>query len=226
MFEILALEPDENGNHCRIAALDSSGRSDVIEFARSEGVCSTCSGTGTITQGFTATIMGTLYFGTSPPTLMVSQILPTNAYCPSSHSTVPDPSLITCSSGGNLPAISAHEFLMLSSWGFLLPLGVLSAHFLRHRKNGLWFKIHRAVQNIGLLLATAGFIVAVINFDVFQGASPSSLAHGIIGVCVMSLGWYQPLNALLRPHATSPREAKSTARRRWELFHKCSGSLP
>jgi hypothetical protein len=107
---------------------------------------------------------------------------------------------------------------MMLSWGFLLPLGVVCAHFLRHRENALWFKLHRIIQSLGLVLAIAGFSVALANFHVFDaGASVRSTAHGSMGVLVMLLGVLQPVNAFFRPHHEEP------GRRKWELLHKGSG---
>jgi O-antigen/teichoic acid export membrane protein len=110
---------------------------------------------------------------------------------------------------------------MLLSWGLLLPLGVLSARFLRHRKDALWFKLHRVLQVCGLVLALAGFAVALASFSVFSGgASAGSLAHGCLGAFVMTLGLLQPVNAWFRPHADAE---KTAARKRWEILHKGSG---
>ena len=49
--------------------------------------------------------------------------------------------------------------------------------------------------------------------------------HEVLGVLVMVLGWLQPLNALLRPHAPNRKEgeAKSTLRLAWEVAHKSLG---
>ena len=99
---------------------------------------------------------------------------------------------------------------MLLSWGFLLPSGVIAAHFLRHR-GPVWFKIHRAVQVTGLVLATIGWAIALARFDVFgRGFNPSSL-HGGLGMTVMVLGLLQPINAFFRPHP----EPKTRARDIW-----------
>ena len=102
---------------------------------------------------------------------------------------------------------------MLLSWGFLLPAGVIAAHFLRHRKP-LWFKIHRAVQMTGLVLATIGWVIALTQFEVFgQGVNVSSL-HGGLGMIVMVLGLLQPINAFFRPHP----EPKTRKRDIWGAY--------
>ena len=53
-----------------------------------------------------------------------------------------------------------HGGLMLVSWGTLLPAGVVAAGC-RHVVGERWFKLHRAVNVLGLLLAIAGWAVAV-----------------------------------------------------------------
>jgi len=120
----------------------------------------------------------------------------------------------------------AHASLMMVSWGFLLPSGTILAKFYKHRPDGLWFKLHRGIQVLGLLLAVVGWIIALMNFNVFKDYGQRNYQHGICGMIVMILGLLQPLNALLRPHAPeSPEDAKSKKRVLWEIWHKASGWL-
>lgn len=117
-----------------------------------------------------------------------------------------------------------HASLMMVSWGFLLPSGTLLAKFYKHRPDGLWFKLHRGIQVLGLLLAVIGWIIALINFNVFKDYGFRNFQHGICGMVVMILGLLQPLNALIRPHGPkTPEEAKTTKRFLWEIWHKASG---
>jgi len=129
------------------------------------------------------------------------------------------------SSGVSLRTIHfLHGSLMMASWGFLLPSGTLLAKFYKHRPDGLWFKLHRGIQMLGLLLAVIGWIIALVNFNVFLDVGFRNYQHGICGMVVMILGILQPLNALIRPHAPeSEAEAKSTKRVVWEIWHKSSG---
>jgi len=118
----------------------------------------------------------------------------------------------------------AHGSLMILGWGFLLPAGTLIAKFFKHRPNGLWFKLHRGGQMLGLTLALIAFIIAVTNFNVFGDVGLISYYHGICGMVVMILGLLQPLNAFTRPHLPeSPNEEKSKKRVAWEVWHKSSG---
>ncbi len=116
-----------------------------------------------------------------------------------------------------------HASLMMVAWGFLLPSGTLVAKFYKHRPDGLWFKLHRGIQMLGLLLALIGWIIALINFNVFKDVGFRNYQHGICGMVVMILGILQPLNALIRPHAPENGEEITTKRFLWELWHKTSG---
>jgi len=116
-----------------------------------------------------------------------------------------------------------HGILMMVAWGFLLPSGTLLAKFYKHRPDGLWFKLHRGIQTLGLLLALTGWIIALKNFNVFKDVGFHNYRHGICGMVVMILGILQPLNALIRPHAPEGDEEKTTTRFLWEIWHKSSG---
>ena len=47
------------------------------------------------------------------------------------------------------------------------------------------------LQILGLLLTIVGIIIAFVNFD-----TPSNLAHRNIGITVLTIGFFQPLNAV------------------------------
>ena len=124
-----------------------------------------------------------------------------------------------------------HGLLMIFGVGFLMPVGVLSARFLKHR-GGLWFRLHKTFQLAGLLFATAGFIMAVTNFNVFQDdTSSTSFHHGLLGVTVFTLLLLQPLVAWFRPEkntvyaADAGPPSNSLQRTRWEWFHKGMGYI-
>jgi protein-S-isoprenylcysteine O-methyltransferase Ste14 len=117
---------------------------------------------------------------------------------------------------------------MMTSWGVLLPTGVIIARLAKHKKpDGIWFKIHRALQVSGLVLALAGWVVALVQFDVFGAGIKDNISyvHGLLGSMVMALGLLQPLNAFIRPHAPAPGDSapKTVTRVVWEYVHKGSG---
>lgn len=112
----------------------------------------------------------------------------------------------------------AHGVLMTLSWGILLPLGVTIARFARGQ-GPIWFKLHRAIQVTGLLLAAGAFVCAVLMVQV---AKFSALPHATLGIAITAMGLQQPLNAYFRPHKV-PGQPKSRLRLGWELLHKNVG---
>jgi len=219
-FEVL-IDPEVSGEsiYCRAYELDDNGNDMIIEFAREIGSCSTCSSSGTLNAGFRATILGTL---SGERTLQVSQVLSDSEGCPDGM-VLPETGL-NCESGSQQTAIILHGFCMVISWGFLLPVGVLSARFLKHRPDGFWFKIHRPMQIGGIVIAIIGMIIALTTFDVFIDLNLSFI-HGVIGLVTMALGVFQPINAYFRPHVPKAGEPRETKRFIWEILHKTSGYI-
>ena len=132
-----------------------------------------------------------------------------------------------------------HGIFMLLGFGLLMPMGAIAARLLKHRPNNLWFRIHRGIQLLGLLLGLIGFSIAILNFDVFAPERKGDMGykHGCLGVTAMVLALLQPINAFFRPkkaldssttgvdpvYANSARS--SSKRWKWELAHKCFGYL-
>ncbi|CAM9833882.1 unnamed protein product, partial [Choristocarpus tenellus] len=50
---------------------------------------------------------------------------------------------------------------MTLGWGVLMPLGVITARFARP-KNAWWFKAHRAMMLMALVMALVGLALAVV----------------------------------------------------------------
>lgn len=235
-FEVL-IDPGENSKctsddgttlYSRGFTLDDNGRSKVVSLAKEIGICNTDCVGDKIEFGFRATVYGEVVEGTgssnTPPTLAVSRIEEsTSAGCGNETMTGMD----TCitASGGLMNVIYAHAGLMFTSWGMLLPLGVVIAKFGKHRPNDQWYQLHRAIQVVGLILATIGWIIALRNFNVFGDVGMKNYYHGIFGSVTMTLGLLQPINAFLRPHTPEEGEEKSVARNAWEILHKTSGYL-
>mmetsp|Transcript_11713 Transcript_11713/g.21339 ORF Transcript_11713/g.21339 Transcript_11713/m.21339 type:complete len:342 (+) Transcript_11713:52-1077(+) len=223
-FEMLK-DPEESGGvYCRAYELDAGGNDLTLQLGRSEGTsCSTCEGDGSIVKGLRVRVVGTSG-GVGEDGVEVLNVasvdLATEGGC-DGYGGETVPSNLLCEGGGQRGFVVAHGTLMMLSWGFLLPLGVISARFLKHRQpKGYWFKLHRAIQCTGLLLAVAGFLIAITQFDVFtaEGVNISKI-HGTCGVITMALGILQPINAYFRPHP----EPASEKRVLWEKLHKNSG---
>jgi len=229
-FELLERDPNQAGVHCRSFVLDSLGKSQVVAQARALGAtprCTTCTGGGSLQVGYSATVIGTVGTGT-PPLFTVQQpdgVQPYGTTCAQlGMPNATSQNTTECTTGGSLMNYhNAHGSLMLISWGLVLPSGVLVARFLRHR-DPLWFHLHYSIQSLGLAMALIGWAVALSQFSVLE--TPGWFAakiHATLGCVTMALGLFQPINALLRPHKEKSGEAKSSARRAWELFHKASG---
>lgn len=227
-FELLLDPVAPDKTHCRAYILDDTGNGLVIEHARLVGDCQTCGSSGMQDKGYRATVTGTISDTAGKnPVLSVTSVEDSSVGCPGG-ATVPSPEHLDCSSGEDQNWAVIHGSLMLASWGILLPTGVIMARLFKHKKpDGVWFKIHKTLQMSGLLLALAGWTIALVRFDVFSAGikDNSSYVHGLVGSLVMSLGLLQPFNAFIRPHAPAADDPapKSGTRVAWEYVHKGSG---
>ena len=117
-------------------------------------------------------------------------------------------------------ALYAHGILMILGWSLLFPVGILFSRFGREclKTNGRWFKLHRAVQSLGLV-ATCVALIVMIAYHHGTDEDHFSTTHGKVGLALMIVAVCQPLNALLRPHP----KPKTTPRLVWEVVHKTCG---
>lgn len=220
-YEVLAPAPTGT-DFCRAYKLDQAGNDMVIANARAIGMCSTC--TGTQMNDYAVTIKGTIPDNPGVlPVLSVTSVESAGAGCPPGTVTVPPAAQLLCESGAAQPWQVAHGSLMLLSWGFLLPTGVVCARYLKHRPGGFWFKIHKPLQIAGLVIAICGWSIALSQFDVFATKQGTGFIHGVVGMLVMTLGILQPINAFFRPHPAEEGKPVSPWRHTWELLHKGSG---
>ena len=127
----------------------------------------------------------------------------------------------TGASGPTQSQRDAHGALMVFGWGILIPIGIIVASGLKHL-GPIWFQLHRAIQLVGLVFALASFILALMLFNVTGTDTPLG-RHRVIGIAVMSVGLFQPLNAFIRPHAPDPSKPKSPIRSGWEVLHRGTG---
>jgi uncharacterized membrane protein len=129
--------------------------------------------------------------------------------------------------GSSAPGVLiAHFVLMLIAYALLFPLGVAVAATGRRTPEaatGAWLTAHRRVQSAGLL-AMLGGLACAIAFADSRGAHFKT-SHTFVGIAVVALTAVQPLMAAARPHPPQEGEAKSDARRNWELAHKLIGTL-
>lgn len=232
-FTILVPNPSGSPAYAVGLTLDDFGKQKSIEAARATGICSTCKGGGSLKHGFRGVFFGSITqqaTGSEPAVFSVKNVTvsplahnpngPSNG-CPNGSDNL-NLTLFTQSGAFKKPSI-AHGSLMIIGWGFLLPTGVASARLLKHRPNALWFKIHRIVQVLGLVVAICGWGIALAEFSVFGSPGTDPYNHGVLGMTVMVLGLLQPLNAFFRPHPADEGERKPVKRLLWEILHKASG---
>lgn len=200
---------------------------ELIAYAKVVGIC-TDGCVGTQKAGLKAAVTGTLVdlgSGGVPATIDILSV--TNTTCVATNGVITAFNIPNFSTeeGSLVKVILIHGSLMLIGWGFLLPLGSVIAKFFKHRPDGLWFKIHKSVQCVGLLLVTVSFIIILNYSNALADKESSTLRypHAVMGVTTMVLGYLQPLNAVFRPHATKEGEEKSSARAVWEILHKGLG---
>lgn len=245
-FEVLVDPPSAGEKYKRGLRLDPDSQQKAISLAKSVGSCTDCTATDGHVLGFRAAMKATIVDlnkddASIPPIIQIEDIQDTTAYtgdespCQAFFGMENLNDKLSAASanrfefGVNPPVNNlqriylTHGILMMVSWGFLLPSGTLIAKFYKHRPDGLWFKMHRAIQSLGLLCAIIGWSLALHNFNVFKDFGFVSFRHGICGMVVMVLGLLQPLNALIRPHGPEGDEPKSTKRKAWEIWHKSSG---
>jgi hypothetical protein len=182
--------------------LDDDTKNRIIDLARSVGSCSTCDNRQGLIEGFRAALNATvLDLGSSsvPPLISATEIRQSelgNSIC--AQLAVEDnstdtgnvvsrnpPVRITASGSDLQKKYYAHASLMLIGWGWLLPSGTIFARLFKHRPDGLWFKIHRVLQTVGLLFAIVGWVST--SFDVFI----LCLSGKVVLLCLIQLLVYQ-----------------------------------
>lgn len=118
-----------------------------------------------------------------------------------------------------------HGSLMVSAWGFFVPLGIIWA--LRRNHTGSWFQMHKLLTSLGLFLTLVGFVLPIIVYN--QGISHVFLSstHGKFGMVVVSLAMVHVVLAIGRPSKNDSREQVCgvSLRRCWEIAHRLTGPL-
>jgi len=243
-FEVLIDPMEGSSMYSRGFRMTETSKAKMIDLAQSVGSCSTCvNGYNSfmLRKGFRAVMKATIVdlslTSDSPPIIEIMEMADSSSmssdFCKTQFNMTnvvadlgANSTLFTVGVESNLRDVQiAHASLMLASWGFLLPLGAMIARFFKHRPNGSWFNIHRTCQIVGLIFAVIGWIIALRNFDVFTDIGYNNYRHGVCGMVTMVMGLLQPLNALIRPHATKEGDIRTTKRLVWEVIHKGSGYL-
>eukprot|EP00980_Cylindrotheca_fusiformis_P001611 scaffold363_cov56-Cylindrotheca_fusiformis.AAC.30 len=246
-FEMLVAPVDtkETKKYSRGWRFDDAGRQKLLELGRDTGDmdlgCTTCTMDGELEKGFRAALKAKVLSLNLQDDLLVPELsiigepIHSNTeedFCDNFFGMVDILNVLTLQERETLFTTQtdasfrrkrlAHGSMMLIGWGILLPNGILFARFFKHRPDGLWFRIHKMCQPVGLLFALTGWLIALINFDVF-GDRDVRFVHGVVGSIVMSLGLLQPLNAYFRPHLPHGDGEKTFVRVLWEHYHRGAG---
>lgn len=94
--------------------------------------------------------------------------------------------------------ITLHGFLLWASMGFLMPVGILAIRMSNREQCGrrlkILFYVHAVSQVLSALLATAGAVMSIKNFN-----NSFNNHHQRLGVALYGIIWLQALTGVLRP---------------------------
>jgi len=115
----------------------------------------------------------------------------------------------------------SHGMLMTVAWGWIVPTGILVARFKLGDK-GLWYKVHRGGQILGLLLAFVGLAIMISTVHE-EKRQHFVVTHAKVGLAVMVAAGLQPLNSLIKRPKPGEGSHVSFNRMVWEMVHKGIG---
>ncbi|XVE78514.1 hypothetical protein DITRI_Ditri13aG0151300 [Diplodiscus trichospermus] len=94
--------------------------------------------------------------------------------------------------------IKLHGFLLWASMGFLMPVGILAIRMSNREECGrrlkILFYVHAVSQMLSVLLATAGAVMSIKNFN-----NSFNNHHQRLGATLYGVIWLQALTGVLRP---------------------------
>ncbi|KAJ9169964.1 hypothetical protein P3X46_018103 [Hevea brasiliensis] len=110
-----------------------------------------------------------------------------------------------------------HGIINAVSWGILLPVGAVTARYLRHIQalGPAWFYAHAGLQLSGFFLGTVGFAIGIRLGELSPGVVYS--LHRKLGFATFCLGALQTLALLFRPKTTNKY------RKYWKSYHHFVG---
>ncbi|CAI9087951.1 OLC1v1022159C1 [Oldenlandia corymbosa var. corymbosa] len=114
--------------------------------------------------------------------------------------------------------IAVHGILLWASMGFLMPVGILlirlsTKHESQRTRLKVFFYLHAVVQVCAVLLATAGAVLSIRNFE-----NAFNNCHQRVGLALYGAMYLQVLTAFRRPRRGSK------ARCIWYIFHWILGT--
>jgi hypothetical protein len=112
---------------------------------------------------------------------------------------------------------TVHGILNAVSWGVLLPIGAVTARYLRHIQalGPAWFYAHAGIQLSALFIGTVGFAIGIRLGELSPGVVYG--LHRKLGFAAFSFGALQTLALLFRPKTTNK------FRKYWKSYHHFVG---
>ncbi|KAL6968983.1 hypothetical protein U1Q18_024419 [Sarracenia purpurea var. burkii] len=120
--------------------------------------------------------------------------------------------------GNNIRTLKiVHGIINGLSWGLLLPIGAVTARYLRHVQalGPSWFYAHAGVQLFAFFLGTVGFAIGVRLGELSPGRVYGF--HRKLGFAAFCLGSLQTAALLFRPRTTNK------FRKYWKSYHHFVG---
>ncbi|KAG0557186.1 hypothetical protein KC19_11G108400 [Ceratodon purpureus] len=113
---------------------------------------------------------------------------------------------------------NTHGVFNAVAWGILLPIGVMSARYLRMFAwaDPLWFYMHIACQLTGYTLGVVGW---GLGLQLQKYATPIKYYHRNLGIAIFVFATLQVLAVVLRP------KKESKVRPFWNVYHHTIGYL-
>ncbi|XVE72513.1 hypothetical protein DITRI_Ditri11bG0045400 [Diplodiscus trichospermus] len=110
-----------------------------------------------------------------------------------------------------------HGIINAISWGLLLPMGAVTARYLRHIQalGPTWFYVHSGIQLSAFFLGTVGFAIGIRLGNMSPGVTYG--LHRKLGFAAFCLGALQTLALLFRPKTTHK------FRKYWKSYHHFVG---
>ncbi|KAK6919245.1 AIR12, DOMON domain [Dillenia turbinata] len=112
---------------------------------------------------------------------------------------------------------TVHGIMNAISWGIMLPLGTVTARYLRHIQalGPTWFYFHAGVQLSAYFIGTVGFAIGIRLGELSPGVTYG--LHRKLGFAAFCLGGLQTLALLFRPKSTH------NFRKYWKSYHHFVG---
>jgi len=94
---------------------------------------------------------------------------------------------------------TAHAFLGLIAWGFLVPTAISASRLRDLLPAGMWYTIHFYSNVLVLVLTLIAFVLAMVLYDNEGKAHFSDETHEMVGLVIMVVVIVQALSGIFRP---------------------------